>query len=453
MEHVEFQEKLERYQSLLKDQQYKVLQRLLEADEAIDIADIAKALPQQDMSILFRLLPKDLAADVFSHLSSESRECLLAAYSDEELTTLLDQLYNDDFVGILGELPAKLAQQVLQRSSPERRQEINRLLKYAPESAGSLMTTEFMSLGEHLTVKAALYQLRHITDRIEMIYTIFVIDADRKLAGVVQLADILKASDNLYIRDLMDDNPHYALTEDDQEAVADLFQRYDLLALPVLDKDYHPLGIITVDDIMDVISDESWEDLSRMSAVQTTDLSYPDTTIWGNYKRRIVWLMLLMLSDSLNGILLEHYQPVYLFVPFLMGIMPMLTSTGGNVAAQASSLVIVAMTTHEVTFKDLPQILWKECKVSFVNALLLASTTALIIYFILGQSFMLALSIFLSFFITILFSGVLAAGLPLLAQAVHIDPATVAAPILTTIVDLVALTLYYSIAGHFFGIY
>lgn len=439
-------------EDLLAKHDYVSLRQLLLPEEAVDIADLASELSGLDLATFFRLLSKDQAAEVFVYLSSDQQEELIKLYSDQELSEILDGLYNDDLVEILDELPAQVAKRVLKQTDSSRRDLVNRLLQYPEDSAGSIMTTEYMKLSQGMTVAEALYKLRHINQRVEMIYTCFVTDASRVLEGVVYVADILRARDDQFLWEIMNREPHFVQTTDDQEEVAKVIRDYDLLALPVVDTEHRLVGIVTVDDAVEVFVEEVTEDHAYMAAMQPAETPYPETTVLDNARRRIFWLLLLMISGMLNATILRHYEAVYVALPMLVAMMPLLTAAGGNAGSQTTSVAIVAYATGDITGHDFGRVLWKEFRISLICGLSLASVNAAIVYLRNGHSGTLSLTIFISFLATIMMAKVMAVILLYLAKALHLDPAMVVSPVITTVVDICALLLYFGIAAWLFNI-
>ncbi|MDO5016303.1 MAG: magnesium transporter [Eubacteriales bacterium] len=448
----ELEAKLYEVRHLLEIKAYPQLQKFLAGEEPIDIAAIAEEMQEENLSLMFRILPKDLASDVFVHLSRDSQETLIDAYSDAELNVVLNGLFNDDLAEMLEELPASVAQRVLRQTDPARRQEVNRLLQYRERSAGSVMTTEYMRLEAKMTVAQAFHKLKSISTRIEMIYTCFVTDETRILQGVISVADLLRADDSDLVQNLMDDSPHFVYTEDEQEEAALIMQRYDLLALPVLDKEKRLVGIITIDDAMEVLREEATGIHSHMAAVRPNEEPYPDTSVWDNIKGRLPWLLILMISGSLNALILQRFEAVYLALPVLVTFMPMLTCTGGNAASQTSSVEIVAMSTGDIDFSDILKVVWKEIRVALLSGSAIAGMVGVIIYFSEGRNLRLTLSLVLSFLAVVVLAKVVASILPFLAKALKLDPAMVVAPLVTTLVDILGIAIYYWLAAWSFNI-
>lgn len=439
-------------EELLAQRDYVSLRQILLPEEAVDIADLALELEGLELATFFRLLSKDQAAEVFVYLSSDQQEELIKLYSDQELSEILDGLYNDDLVEILDELPAQVAKRVLKQADPSRRDLVNRLLQYPEESAGSIMTTEYMKLSQAMTVAEALDKLRNIKQRVEMIYTCFVTNDSRVLEGVVYVADLLRARDDQYLWEIMNRQPHFARTTDDQEEVARIFRDFDLLALPVVDTEHRLVGIVTVDDAVEVFVEEVSEDHAYMAAMQPAEIPYPETSVFNNARRRIFWLMLLMLSGTLNALILRHYEAVYVALPMLVALMPLLTAAGGNAASQTTSVAIVASATGDIKAQDFTRVVWKELRISLICGLALATTNAALVFFRNEHNATLALAIFIAFLATIVMAKVMAVILLFTAKALHLDPAMVVAPVITTVVDICALLLYYGVAGRLFHI-
>lgn len=446
------EEKWQDWRELLDKKQYVALRKALQAEEAVDIADFLEALDETQLALAFRVLTKEQASEVFSRLTPESQELLVNSYSDEEVADVVAGLYNDDLADLLEELPARVANRILAQSPPNRRQLVNKLLQYPEDSAGSAMTTEYVRFAPEDTVGEAIRELRQGGNRkIEMLYSCYITSQDRKLLGVVSVRDILNARDDETMDAIMDHAPTACHTEDDQEDVAAIFARYDLLALPVLDKDERMVGLITIDDVVDILKQESSEDVSLMNAVAPSETPYLDTGVWDNVKRRFVWLLILMLSGSLNSIVLAQYQPFYVALPFLVGFIPMLTGTGGNASSQATALQInaIALGQSKLSWHDLFVVLWKELRVGLLVGGSLSLLNAVRVYFAFGKNLSLALTLFFALLLVMVMSDLVGGTLPYLSMALHLDPAMVAAPVITTIVDVLGLVIYFGIARVF----
>ena len=443
--------KWQNWRELLDKKEYVALRKALEAEEAIDIADFLEELEETKLALVFRMLSKEKASEAFSRLAPESQELLVNSYSDEEVAEVVAGLYNDDLADLLEELPARVANRVLAQSPPNRRQLVNKLLQYPDDSAGSAMTTEYVRFAPEDTVGEAIRELRRGNRKIEMLYSCYITSKERKLLGVVSVRDILHASDDASMDAIMDHAPTACHTEDDQEDVAALFSRYGLLAMPVLDKDERMVGLITIDDVVDILKQESSEDLSLMNAVAPSETPYLDTGVWDNVRRRFVWLLVLMLSGSLNSIVLAQYQPFYVALPILVGFIPMLTGAGGNASSQATALQInaIALGQSRLSWHDLFAVLWKELRVGLLVGGCLSLLNAVRVYFAYGQNLSLALTLFFSLLIVMTMADLVGGFLPYLSLALHLDPAMVAAPVITTIVDVLGLVIYFGIARIF----
>ncbi len=431
---------------LLEQKNFRKVAEILSEMNEVDVADFINESEPSIASFLFRMLPKSEGAEVFSYLDQDTQIQLLEAYTDKEIEEIIKGLYDDDFADMLDEIPANVAKRLLQNTSPERRNIINKLLQYPEESAGSLMTTEYVRFTSKMTVKEAIDKLRHAHPKTETIYTCYVTSEDLILHGVISIRDVLTARDDQIIGDLMTENVIYAKTTDDQEGASKLLSRYDLLALPVVDSESRLVGIITIDDAIDTMAQETSEDMAIMAAVQPTEKSYFENTVWDSAKHRVIWLMLLMISGMINGEIVANYEHAFVAIPALVTFMPMLTDTGGNAGSQSSGLLIRAIALDEVHFRDLGKILWRELRIALLVGAVLSLTNLLRIYYINGYSFRLALTVSLTLYSIIIIAKLIASFLPLLAKALKLDPALMAAPLITTIADAVALVIYFNFA-------
>lgn len=432
----------------------KDLRALKELFKEVNIVDLAEFISEQDdhnTGILFRLLPKDIAAEVFSHMDQDAQSNLLAAYTDQEIEEIVDGLFNDDLADIVEEIPASVAKRLLAKTDSERRSLINRLLQYPEESAGAMMTTEYMRLTQNMTVAQAIQKLRD-SDKIETIYTCYVTTEDRILEGVITVREILTAKDEEILKDLMNTNVISAQTTEDQETACRKVDRYDLLALPVVDNESRLVGIITFDDALDVLSAESSEDVALLSAVNPTEDPYLQTSVWDNSKRRVVWLLVLMISGMINGSILANFEHAFVALPILVTFIPMLTDTGGNAGSQSSGVLVRAIALGEAQVKDIFKILWRELRIGLLVGSVLAFVNAVRVYFLSGRDLMVALTVSFALYGAVIVAKLVGGSLPLLAHAAGLDPALVAAPFITTLVDAVTLILYFNIAHLLLGI-
>ena len=458
-----FDEKLEGYpeqiEEFIASKQYAVLRDLFLPLEPADIAWLLEECDEERMPLLYRLLPKELAAEVFVELESDSQEMLINGFSNTELKEVLDELYLDDAVDIIEEMPASVVIRILERAAPEMRKAMNEILQYPEDSAGSIMNMEFLSLKKDMTVADAFKRIRRIGGDMETINTLYVTDPQRKLLGVLSVRDLLLAEEEDLIEDLMDTDLIWATTMDDKEEVAQALSRYDFLAMPVVDKENRLVGIITVDDAMDVIEEETTEDIELMAAMLPSDKPYLRTGVFDTWKARIPWLMILMLSATFTGMILSHYEGALAACLVLNAYIPMLSGTGGNSGTQASVAVIRALSLDEVEFSDVLQVIWKELRVSFVCGVCLAAANfikmLLIDRMLLGNAEV-TLSVCAVVCLTVLFVVIFAkcvgCSLPLLAEKIGLDPAVMASPFISTIVDATSLLIYFRFASLLLGI-
>ena len=403
---------------------------------------------------LYRLLPKELAAEGFVELESDSQEMLINGFSNTELKEVLDELYLDDAVDIVEEMPASVVIRILDKATPEMRKSINEILQYPEDSAGSIMNMEFLSLKKDMTVEDAFKRIRRIGGELETINILYVTDPTRHLQGVLSVRDLLLADEDDRIEDIMDPNVVSVMTLDDKEDVAQAMGKYDYLAMPVVDQENRLIGIVTVDDAMDVIEEETTEDFEKMAAMLPSDKPYLKTSIFSTWKARIPWLMVLMLSATFTGMILNHYESKLAACLVLNSYIPMLSGTGGNSGTQASVAVIRALSLDEVDFSDLFQVLWKELRVSFLCGVCLAAANfvkmLLVDRMLLGNdtvNFTICTVVCLTILFVVIFAKCVGCCLPLLAEKVGLDPAVMASPFISTIVDATSLLIYFALAS------
>ncbi len=424
------------------------LQKNLREMNPVDIANEMGEMDTADMIRVFRLMHKDLAAEVFAYLDANDHNTIARQLTSEEARLLVEEMYLDDAVDFLDELPSDMVRNILAKADPETRKLINVFLKYPDNSAGSLMTVEFVRLFESQTCREAIAYIRTSGIEKETIYTCYVVDAATHLTGIVSLREILTSKDDTLIRDIMSRDFVYATTTQDQELVAQDFRKYDLIAMPVLDLESRIVGIITVDDIMDVIEDEQTEDLERLAGMQHAEKGYLDSTVWELAKNRLLWLLILMVSATLTASLINHYNRLLETMVVLTAFIPMLMDTGGNSGNQASTLMVRGLATGEVTFRDWGKVLWKELRVGLLCAFILASINFLRIAIFAQAVWTVNLVVNLTLFFTVVVAKVLGSSLPIAAKMARLDPALMASPILTTMVDLFTLLIYFLIATH-----
>ena len=439
---------LDELKDLLAERRFIELRKLLLEQHEKDIADFLDELSPDTAALLFRMLRKDQAAEVFAYLDNDSQEFLISAFSDQEVSEMIETLYLDDAVDMIEELPANAVNRVLQLATPQTRKLINHYLKYPEDSAGSIMTSEYTRLTKGMTVKEAIEYIRHYGEDRETIYTCYVTSASRILEGVVTVRDLLLSDDDDLVKDIMDPDVIKVYTTEDQERVALLFHHYDFLALPVVDIEKRLVGIVTIDDALDVVHEEATEDFEIMAAMSPSEKPYLKTSVWEHAKNRSTWLFVLMISATISGAILNRYENAFMVLPVLVTFMPMLTDTGGNAGSQSSTLIIRGMALDEIKFSDLGIVIWKEFRIGILVGLGLAIVNFLRIYFLIKVSFPVALVVSLALFITVILSKLTGSILPVLARAVNLDPAIMAAPLITTIVDAAALILYFQIASR-----
>lgn len=442
----------DKIKQLMLDKNYSILKSELKNAQVVDIAEFLDSLDEKQALLIFRLLPKEIAADVFSYLSVERQAELSDLINEKELSDILSDLYFDDKVDLLEEMPANVVKKILKHTSEVERKMINQFLMYPDYSAGSLMTIEFVDLKKEMLVKDAFDRIRKTAPDKETIYTCYVIDAQRHLEGTITLKDLVLADIDRKIEDIMHKEPIFVKTHDDQEYIADVFKKYDLLAVPVVDNEQRLVGIITIDDIVDVIEEETTEDFYRMAAVQPTDEEYINAGIFTLARKRIVWLLVLMVSATFTGYIIRSFEDTLQTVVVLAAFIPMLMDTGGNAGSQASTLVIRSIVLGEVAFSDMMKIIWKEMRISFIVGVVLAVVNFLRIYFLERYPIEIAATVAVTLVFTVMLAKVLGGVLPLVAKKLKLDPAIMASPLITTIVDAVALIIYFYFAIWFLGL-
>ena len=439
---------------LLKSRNYKAIREIFMDMNEADVAALLQQfyddheVEKYELPLLFRLLNKDVAADVFAYMDSDTQMMLINAFTDKELQEIVDDLYLDDTVDIIEEMPANVVARIIKSADTETRKQINQILKYPKDSAGSIMTTEYVYLHRSYTAKEALDWIRHVGMVKETVNTLYVTE-NRKLVGVLSLLDIVTADDNDKIEDIMEDNVISVDTLEDKEYVASMFSKYDFLSLPVVDRENRMVGIVTFDDAMDVIEEETTEDFSKMAAVAPSDDSYFKTSVFTHAKNRIAWLLILMLSATLTGAIVNKYQSAFAAVPVLVSFLSMLSGTGGNCGSQSSTLIIRGIALGEIRFSDLFRVMFKEFRVSLIVGVVLALANGLRIL-IMYRNAGLALVIGLSLVATVIISKLIGCLLPLFAKKLHMDPAIMASPLITTLVDTCSILIYFNIATRIF---
>ena len=453
------EELLKKIEDLIQRKQYTQLRDLLLPMEAPDISRLCEDMDEKTLPLMFRLLPKEQAAEVFVELDSDQQEMLIQGFSNTELKEVLDELYLDDTVDIVEEMPANVVKRILRHSDPEMRKSINEILKYPEDCAGSIMTTEFVDLKASLTVADALKRIRRTGPDKETINICYVTDAARHLLGYLSIRTILLAEEDDVIGDIMDTNVISANTLDDQEDVARTLSKYDFLALPVVDTENRLVGIVTVDDAMDVLQEEVTEDIEKMAAMLPSDKPYLKTGVFETWKARTPWLLMLMLSATFTGIILTHFESALATCAILTSYIPMSSGTGGNSGTQASTAVIRALSLGEVRFADLLRVVWKECRVAILCGICLAAANfvkmMIVDRWLLNNPSVtpqVALVVCATLTGTVACAKLVGSSLPILAEKLHFDPAVMASPFITTIVDAMSLLIYFRFATMILGI-
>ncbi len=443
--------KKENFIQLLSSKEYKKAQSVLTQNNAIDNAKLLESLDPKDCAFAFRLIPKDEASKVFSCMSSSMQAYLVDLFTQSELKEVIDSLYMDDTVDLLEDLPANLVKRILASVDPQKRNIINKLCKYPEDSAGSIMTIEYVSLRKEMTVQEALDHIKATGIHKETIYTCYVLE-NKKLLGIVSAKSLITSNRDTKIEKLMNKNIISVQTHTDQEEVAKLFRKYDLIAMPVLDSENCFVGIVTFDDVMDVMIDETNEDISKMAAIEPNEKGYFETTVWQHAKHRIMWLLILMFSATITGSIITRYENAFQAVPLLVSFIPMLMDTGGNCGSQSSTLIIRGLALGNIKFKDLFRVIFKEFRISLIVGAILAVANGLRI-FIQYQNPQIAIVVALSLAVVVILSKFIGCVLPLFANKVGLDPAIMASPLITTIVDTCSILVYFNIAVHIFNIY
>lgn len=439
--------------SLLAKKKYHDLRKLLEEENEADLAEVFETIDNNEsIVLLFRLLHKDQAAEVFAYLPIDRQQTLIQSLSNTEVGQILNDLNSDDAVDMLEEMPANVVKKILALADPQTRQDINSLLQYPEDSAGSIMTVEFVDLRSFMTINDAIERIRKKGIDSETINYCYVTDAQKHLLGVISLREIILAKPDDKIEDIMDDNIIIVTTLQDQEDVAKLFKKYDFAAMPVVDQENRLVGIITVDDVMDILEEEVTEDIEKMAAITPNDQPYMKTSVFETYKKRIPWLLLLMISASITGKIIQGFETALASCVVLTAFIPMLMDTGGNCGSQASVSVIRALSLDELDFHELPRVIWKEFRVSFFVGLTLACCNFVKVILIDRVNITIAFVVCFTLFLTVISAKLVGCILPVIASKLGFDPAVMASPFITTIVDALSLLLFFNIASAFLGI-
>ncbi|MCB6608621.1 magnesium transporter [[Clostridium] symbiosum] len=452
-EEIKIEEKIEELLKLAADKKYRDLKAQLVEMNEVDIASFIEELDSEKTVVVFRMLSKELATEVFACLPVDKQQHIITSITDYELRGIIDDLYVDDAVDMVEELPASIVKRVLQNSSPDTRKLINQFLNYPENSAGSVMTAEYVGLKKQMTVEEAFAYIRKYGVDKETIYTCYVMDEKRQLEGVVTVKDLLMNPYDTVLGDIMDVHVMKAYTTEDREEVVDTFNEYGLLSLPVVDKENRLVGIITVDDVMDVMEQEATEteDFEKMAAMLPSEKPYLKTSVFQLAKNRIPWLMILMVSSMVTGGILLKYENAFAAIPLLVTFVPMLMDTGGNSGSQASTMIIRGMAVGEVEPADILHVVWKELRVGMLCGVSLALVNFVRLMIQYPGKTLICLTVVLSIFFTVIIAKTIGCTLPILAKVIHLDPAIMAAPMITTIVDACSLMIYFQLASRLLG--
>jgi len=437
---------------LMDENRYKDIKEKISEMNIVDIAELLMELDKTKLLILFRILPKEMAADVFSYVSLELQQYIIESITDKEIGNIVNDLFLDDAVDFLEEMPSNVVKKVLRNADEETRKLINQFFKYPEYSAGSVMTIEFVDLKKQMTIKEALEHIRATGVDKETINTCYVTDSRRKLEGVISIRKIILADENAVVGDIMNEDVICAHTLDDQETVADLFKKYDLTVLPVVDNEHRLVGIVTIDDIVDIIEQENTEDLHKMAAMQPLEEEYLKTSPIVLAKHRIVWLLVLMISATFAGNIIKKYNELLQSVVVLTAFIPMIMDTGGNAGSQASTLIIRGMALGEIKTSDALKVFIKEIQVSLIAGFILALVNFARLVFLEHIDITIAAMVCISLLLTVIIAKMIGSTLPIAAKKMRLDPAIMAGPLITTIVDALALSVYFMIASKFLNI-
>lgn len=445
----ETKNEIERIQELVEEKKLNELRKVLNELNSVDIStileELSEELDKEKLLIVFRILSKEKAGEVFSFLSPEMQEKLIEDLTDVELKNVIDELYMDDKVDLLEEMPADVVERILKNIKKKDRDTINELLKYPKDTAGSIMTTEFVNLEENMTVEQAMQRIKQIGLEKETIYYCYVLTNKGKLTGIIGLKELVISPQKEIIKNLMKTNVIKVSTVEDKENVAKMLKKYNFLALPVVDNEEKLVGIVTIDDAMDVMQDEATEDIEKMAAIAPSEDSYFDTGVFKQAKNRITWLLILMLSSTITGGIITKYENAFAAIPLLVSFIPMIMDTGGNCGAQSSTLVIRGLATDEIEIKDVFKVIWKEARVSIIVGVILALVNGINIM-LRYKNAMLAITLGVTLILTVIMSKLIGSCLPLLAKKLKLDPAIMASPLITTIVDVGSILIYFNAA-------
>lgn len=443
---------MEEIVELLEQNKLAELKEIFINENPIDIADVFEDFPKEKYLIIFKLLPKDFSSEVFSYLSPEKQQEVIENITDDEIKFIVEDMYLDDTVDFIEEMPANIVDKILKNTSSDKRKLINQMLKYPENSAGSVMTVEYISFKDNYTVKQAIDYYRKVAIDKEETDICFVTDTKKKLVGIISLKTLILSKDDSYIQDEMDTNFVSVLTLDDQEEIAALFRKYDLTTMPVVDHEDRLVGVITVDDIVDVIDQENTEDIQKMAAMNPSDEEYLKESVISLAKHRILWLLVLMISATFTGLVIKKYEDILQSAVYLATFIPMLMDTGGNAGSQSATLVIRGIALEEIEFSDIFRVIWKELRVSILVGFILSAVNFIRIYYFTRSGLETSLVVAISMFLIVIMAKVIGGVLPLVAKSLKIDPAIMASPLITTIVDTAALIIFFKLSVIFLHI-
>ena len=435
---------------LLTDKKYLELKKVLSEYNSVDLAELLLDMEDKDLAFVFRMIDKDKAAEVFSYMDDDQRQVLLQSFTSQEIRLILDAMYTDDAVDLLEDMPANVVNHLLDQVSQDTRADINRLLKYPEDSAGSIMTVEYIDVTLQMTVQQTSDKIRTIGIHSETVYTCYVVEK-RKLCGIVTAEALLTNDGDTQVKELMEENYIFIRTTDDREDAAKLFRKYDLIAIPVLDQEGYIVGIVTFDDAIDVLTEETTEDIHKMAAIASSEESYLKTSVLEHARHRILWLLILMFSATITGAIITKYENAFTAIPLLVSFIPMLMDTGGNCGSQSSTLIIRGLAVDELHFSDFFTILWKEFRVAIVVGVVLALANGVRIFWVY-KNLPMAVVVAASLVVTIVIAKLVGCILPILAKRLRMDPAIMASPLITTIVDTCSIVIYFQIATLMFHI-
>ncbi len=451
------EEMQEKIQQLIKEKRINELHKLLEEINSADFPSLFEELEEDKIVIIYRLLSKEKAAEVFAELDSDVQENLINVFTDKELKTVVNELFMDDTVDLIEEMPSTVVKRILNNIGAKDRKVINELLNFPEDSAGSIMTTEFVEFKEDITIQEGFDIIRKTGIKKETVYCCYVVDKFRKLVGSVDVKEMLTSNSNMKISEIMEENPISVLTTEDQEDVAKMFDKYNYMAIPVVDKEERLVGIVTIDDAIDVMQDENTEDFEKMAAMIPNEETYFKTGVFTHARNRIIWLLVLMLSSTFTGAIIEKYQNAFAAIPILVAFIPMIMDTGGNCGSQSSTLIIRGLALDEIKISDILKVIWKELRVAIVVGVTLAAVTAVRIYFQYGRNYQgqiiqLSIVVGVTLILTSLIAKLVGGILPIVAKKFKLDPAIMAAPLITTIVDMCAMLVFFKCAVIVMGL-